>query len=104
VTPPAGPYRAPVVLRQFPPMGVYETLFRFAAVNQKCMGDPGTGDEFNERLMRRGAAILPGRLCDMARRGDRGPLGRTVRFSFGPLAADSCEQDLALLGACLQRG
>jgi len=31
-----------VILRQFPPMGVYETLFRFAEATQKYMGDPGT--------------------------------------------------------------
>lgn len=60
-----------------------------------------TGDAFNERLMRHDAAILPGRLCDMARRGDRGPLGSMVRFSFGPLPADSYAQDLAILKQCL---
>jgi aspartate/methionine/tyrosine aminotransferase len=60
-----------------------------------------TGDAFNERLMRHDAAILPGRLCDMARRGDGGPLGPMVRFSFGPLAADSYEGDLAILQRCV---
>lgn len=60
-----------------------------------------TGDAFNERLMRHDAAILPGRLCDMARRGDHGPLGAMVRFSFGPLTAASYEQDLAILQRCL---
>ncbi|MEO6596330.1 MAG: pyridoxal phosphate-dependent aminotransferase [Planctomycetota bacterium] len=60
-----------------------------------------TGDAFNERLMQHDAAILPGRLCDMARRGDRGPLGPMARFSFGPLTADSCEQDLAILARCV---
>lgn len=60
-----------------------------------------TGDAFNERLMQHDAAILPGRLCDMARRGDRGPLGSLARFSFGPLTADSCEADLALLARCV---
>ena len=29
-------------LREFPPMGVYETLFKFAAATSKYMGDPGT--------------------------------------------------------------
>ncbi|MGI9516097.1 MAG: hypothetical protein ACR2NP_03545, partial [Pirellulaceae bacterium] len=29
-------------LRYFPPMGVYETLFRFLDVCQKYMGEPGT--------------------------------------------------------------
>lgn len=60
-----------------------------------------TGDSFNERLMKHDAAILPGRLCDMARRGDAGPLGTMVRFSFGPLPADTYEQDLAILKKCL---
>lgn len=60
-----------------------------------------TGDAFNERLMRHEAAILPGRLCDMARRGDHGPLGSMIRFSFGPLPAECCEQDLALLARCV---
>lgn len=60
-----------------------------------------TGDAFNERLMRHDAAILPGRLCDMARRGDRGPLGPMVRFSFGPLEAKSYERDLEILQRCL---
>ena len=30
------------MLPQFPPMGVYETLFKFAAATDKYMGDPGT--------------------------------------------------------------
>ena len=60
-----------------------------------------TGDAFNERLMKHDAAILPGRLCDMARRGDRGPMGTMIRFSFGPLTADSYEQDLQIIAQCL---
>lgn len=60
-----------------------------------------TGDAFNERLMQHEAAILPGRLCDMARRGDQGPLGQMARFSFGPLTADSYERDLEILQRCL---
>lgn len=31
-----------MILREFPPMGVYETLFRFAAATNKYMGDPNT--------------------------------------------------------------
>ncbi len=31
-----------MMLRTFPPMGVYETLFRFAAATGKYMGEPGT--------------------------------------------------------------
>jgi len=60
-----------------------------------------TGDAFNERLMKHDAAILPGRLCDMARRGDRGPLGTMARFSFGPLDASSFEKDLEILRRCV---
>jgi len=60
-----------------------------------------TGDAFNERLFAHDAAILPGRLCDMARRGDEGPLGDMIRFSFGPLPPDSFERDVAILAQCL---
>ena len=31
-----------MILRQFPPMGVYETLFEFADATSQYMGDPGT--------------------------------------------------------------
>lgn len=60
-----------------------------------------TGDSFNERLFAHQAGILPGRLCDMARRGDEGPMGPMMRFSFGPLGPDSYASDLAILEACL---
>ena len=30
------------MLQQFPPMGVYETLFKFTDRTAKYMGDPGT--------------------------------------------------------------
>lgn len=55
-------------------------------------------DEFNERLFKHEAAILPGRLCHM----DRGNcLDQFMRFSFGPLKQDSFEGDVAILSACL---
>jgi aminotransferase len=60
-----------------------------------------TGDEFNERLFKHDAGILPGRLCDMARRGDSGALGRMIRFSFGPLAAESYPTDIAIIARCV---
>ena len=60
-----------------------------------------TGDGFNERLFEHDAGILPGRLCDMARRGDDGPLGPMMRFSFGPLGPESFESDVEILKACL---
>ena len=31
-----------MILRRFPPMGVYETLFRFLDATGRYMGDPGT--------------------------------------------------------------
>jgi aspartate/methionine/tyrosine aminotransferase len=60
-----------------------------------------TGDRFNERLFAHQAGILPGRLCDMARRGDDGPLGSMIRFSFGPLGPESFEDDVAILARCV---
>ncbi len=56
-----------------------------------------TADQLNQRLFKEKAGILPGRLCDMARRGEEGPLGKIARFSFGPLTADSLDEDMAIL-------
>ena len=61
-----------------------------------------SADEFNERLFRHEAGILPGVLCDMKRRRGRdGPLDRFMRFSFGPLSPDSYENDMAILAKCV---
>lgn len=60
-----------------------------------------TADEFNERLFKHEAAILPGTLCDMLRRGSESPMANFVRFSFGPLKAESFEGDVAILRAAL---
>jgi aspartate/methionine/tyrosine aminotransferase len=60
-----------------------------------------TADEFNERLFEHDAAILPGTLCDMFRRGPSSPMASFVRFSFGPLEADSFEGDVAILRAAI---
>ena len=61
-----------------------------------------TADAFNERLFRHSAGILPGRLCDMARRaGSDGPLDRFIRFSFGPLAPETYESNLQILSRCV---
>jgi len=57
-------------------------------------------DAFNERLFKHQAGILPGRLCDMARR-DRGPLEHFMRFSFGPLGPDSYDKDVEILSKCV---
>ena len=60
-----------------------------------------TAEEFNQRLFPTGAAILKGTDCDMARRGDASPLRDFIRFSFGPLAPDSFEEDIRILRAAL---
>lgn len=60
-----------------------------------------TADEFNERLFKDKAAILPGTLCDMHRRGSSGPMGDFIRFSFGPLKADSFEEDIEIIKRAL---
>ncbi|HMS53850.1 MAG TPA: pyridoxal phosphate-dependent aminotransferase [Fimbriimonadaceae bacterium] len=56
-----------------------------------------TAEEFNDRLFKFEAAILPGTLCDMMRRGSDSPLATFVRFSFGPLGPESFESDVAIL-------
>ena len=61
-----------------------------------------TAREWNRRLFGYQAAILPGILCDMLRRGDDGPHGDLFRFSFGPLRPDSFEENLAILSRCLE--
>ena len=61
-----------------------------------------SADEFNQRLFRHEAGILPGVLCDMLRRkGDDGPLNDFARFSFGPLGPDSYESDMEIIGKCV---
>lgn len=63
-----------------------------------------TAREFNTRLFAHRAAILPGPLCDMLRRGNDSadaPHRHFIRFSFGPLPAESFENDIAILRACL---
>jgi aspartate/methionine/tyrosine aminotransferase len=58
--------------------------------------------DFNERLFRRSAAILPGPVCDMQHRPDpECPLRSFIRFSFGPLSADSYDDDMRILAECL---
>ena len=57
-----------------------------------------TAQRLNEQLFQRGAAILKGTDCDMARLGeDESPLRNFFRFSFGPLAPDSFPDDIALM-------
>lgn len=61
-----------------------------------------TADEFNTRLFRHQAAILPGTLCDMRRRGADGEHRHFVRFSFGPLAAESFDANVKILADCVR--
>jgi aspartate/methionine/tyrosine aminotransferase len=56
-----------------------------------------SADEFNRRLFKEGAAILKGTDCDMARLGDESPLRDFFRFSFGPLAPESFEEDVEIM-------
>lgn len=60
-----------------------------------------TAEAFNDRLFKHEAAILPGTLCDMFRRGASSPHANFIRFSFGPLPAESFEADVAILRACV---
>ena len=60
-----------------------------------------TAEALNQRLFKRGAAILKGVDCDMARRGDASPLRSFFRFSFGPLKPDSFDADIAILKEAL---
>ena len=60
-----------------------------------------TAEEFNQRLFKHKAAILPGTLCDMHRRGDKGPHGQFMRFSFGPLEAKTFEGNVEIIRKCL---
>jgi DNA-binding transcriptional MocR family regulator len=60
-----------------------------------------TADEFNARLFKYEAAILPGTLCDMFRRGSQSPMSTFVRFSFGPLDQSSFERDIEIIKSCL---
>ena len=67
-----------------------------------CRLPPGlTAEELNQRLFKRGAAILKGTDCDMARRGGASPLRDFFRFSFGPLDPKSFDSDIAILKEAL---
>jgi len=61
-----------------------------------------TAAELNGRLFPAGAAILKGNDCDMRRFGSLSPLRNFFRFSFGPLAPESFEEDIKILARALQ--
>jgi aspartate/methionine/tyrosine aminotransferase len=60
-----------------------------------------TADVLNQRLFKRGAAILKGSDCDMTRRGAESPLRGFFRFSFGPLKPESFASDIEILKEAL---
>ena len=66
-----------------------------------CRLPHGTADQLNRRLFKEGAAILKGTDCDMLRRGEASPLANFFRFSFGPLAPESFNSDMAILRRAL---
>lgn len=57
--------------------------------------------ELNRRLFEKRAAILPGYLCDMHRRGNDGPHGEFFRFSFGAIPQEEFEKSIEILKSCL---
>merc|ERR1712100_742103 len=63
--------------------------------------------DFNKRLFKRGAAILEGPGCDMARPHAKDPAYvspyiRFFRFSFGPLPPESFESDIQIMREVLE--
>ena len=63
--------------------------------------------ELNERLFKRGAAILCAWDCDMARPHDKSfynsPYDRFFRFSFGPLLPETFEDDIKLFSEVIDQ-
>lgn len=64
-------------------------------------------DEFNKRLFKRGAAILKGFDCDMARPHSKdpeylSPYHNFFRFSFGPLLPETFDTDIQIMSEVLQ--
>ena len=87
-----------VILRTFPPMGVYETLFRFADATDTYMGDAGThpwaqgfpitipvpgGPSFRTRSPSRRAIGCTRRRMDSRRCAPRSPLTTTSSTTPG---------------------
>jgi len=68
----------------------------------KLKGDL-TGAELNEKLFKKGAAILKGTDCDMYRLEENSHLKQFFRFSFGPLLPDSYESDIEILNNALNK-
>ena len=64
-------------------------------------GVPELAAKVYSKGIKEGAAILKGTDCDMLRRGDASPLANFFRFSFGPLAPESFDSDIAILRRAL---
>lgn len=60
-----------------------------------------SADAFNLKLFSHNAAILPGQLCDMHRRGQDGPHAGFIRFSFGPLEPATIGENLEIISKAL---
>ena len=60
-----------------------------------------TAADLNDRLFKKGAAVLKGIDCDMARRGEESPLKSFFRFSFGPLHPDGFDSDVEIMRSVL---
>jgi aspartate/methionine/tyrosine aminotransferase len=61
-----------------------------------------TTERLNRELFKEKAAVLSGTHFDMFRRGERSELAHYFRFSFGPLAPESFESDVEILGSALR--
>jgi len=66
-----------------------------------------TCDDLNERLFKRGAAVLRGIDCDMARPHNKdpsyvSPYLNMFRFSFGPMKPESFESDIKIMSEVLE--
>lgn len=101
-----------MILRRFPPMGVYETLFSFADAAGQYMGDAGThpwAQGFPLTTQLPSGPPLPDTIEISAvdrkypkATGEPPLLEDFARFSFGPLPLESYEQDIEILGRCLR--
>lgn len=61
-----------------------------------------SADQWNVRLFKDKAAVLPGHLCDMKRTGPQGTHGNFARFSFGPLDQGSFANDMDIIKRSLK--
>ncbi len=61
-----------------------------------------SADQFNAKLFQFNAGVLPGRVCDMLHReAAECPLRDFIRFSFGPLLAESYDDNMRILEQAL---